>query len=73
MIVFERWIKRAPGDYYMKGVLALNIQCMESVTPICFDDGSYVFKVHTMSGKDIYVTPLKKEQEDLPKIFKFFD
>ena len=68
---FEEWRRQGPGNYVEAGVIALNMASLESVKPIKFDDGSYVFKVRTMSA-EFYVTPLAT-QEDLPEIFKFFD
>lgn len=69
---FDQWRREGPGEYVEAGVIALNIASLESVKPIRFNDGSFVFKIKTMSSAELYVTPLAT-QEDLPEIFKFFD
>lgn len=68
MLVFNQWDRRGPGDYVKTKKIALNIQCVESVEPVHYNGSSY-FKIRTMSGKKLYVTPLHTQPKDLGEVF----
>jgi len=69
MLVFNQWDRRGPGDYVKSGKIALNAECVESIEPVHYDGLTY-FKIQTMSGKKLYVTPLQTTQvKDFGEIF----